>query len=454
MNMVLEHFSHPLSKPVKTSSLVLLRLAFGLIMFWEVIRYFLEGWVWELYRHDQFHFKYLWFQWVEPLPPPWMTIVFLVTGLCSLLIVLGWFYRIATIIFFVLYLYTFLIDKAYYNNHFYLIAIIAFLMMIAPLHRSYSLDAYFGRVTHEDHFPSFWLWLLRFPMTLGYVYGALAKIEPDWLSGKATGALIGKGLEGSFLEAWVKLPSVSLFYAWSGLIFDLLIPFAVLWKPTRKIAFICALLFHSHNYIVFKIGIFPLLALFLTTLYFEPEFPENLIPEWVKKRFSFLVKSPKRNPKNTISYLQPGKMLLSVLMILIVIQLTVPFRHLFYPGWTVWHEEGHWFAWRMMLRQKTTQVLINATHPKTRETRYVELKDYLNDFQISKFAGTPNMVLQFAQHIRDLIRERAKFEPIITAQIMVSMNGREFVPMLDSKLDLSQLENFEPAYNWVEPEKP
>ena len=77
MNMVLEHLSHPLSKPVKTSSLVLLRLAFGLIMFWEVIRYFLEGWVWELYRHDQFHFKYLWFQWVEPLPPPWMTIVFL-----------------------------------------------------------------------------------------------------------------------------------------------------------------------------------------------------------------------------------------------------------------------------------------------------------------------------------------------------------------------------------------
>ena len=107
-----------------------------------------------------------------------------------------------------------------------------------------------------------------------------------------------------------------------------------------------------------------------------------------------------------------------------------------------------------MLRQKTTQVLINATHPKTRETRYVELKDYLNDFQISKFAGTPNMVLQFAHHIRDLIRERAKFEPIITAQIMVSMNGREFVPMLDSKLDLSQLEYFEPAYNWVNPEKP
>ena len=65
------------------------------------------------------------------------------------------------------------------------------------------------------------------------------------------------------------------------------------------------------------------------------------------------------------------------------------------------------------------------------------------------------MVLQFAHHIRDLIRERAKFEPIITAQIMVwKMNGREFVPMLDSKLDLSPLENFEPAYNWVNPEKP
>jgi hypothetical protein len=34
------------------------------------------------------------------------------------------------------------------------------------------------------------------------------------------------------------------------------------------------------------------------------------------------------------------------------------------------------------------------------------------------------------------------------------MNGREYVPMLDSKLELSQLEYFEPAYNWVNPEKP
>ena len=453
MPLIPEKISQHLHNPVKTNSLVLLRVAFGLIMLWEVIRYFLEGWVWELFRHDQFHFKYLWFQWVEPLPPPWMTVVFLITGASALLIALGWFYRIASIVFFILYLYTFLIDKAYYNNHFYLIAIIAFLFVVSPLHHTYSLDAHFGRVQHVDRFPAFWLWLLRFPMTLGYVYGGIAKIEPDWLSGKAPGALIGKGLEGTFLEAWVRLPSVSLFYGWSGLLFDFLIPFAVLWKPTRKIAFLSAVLFHTHNYFVFSIGIFPLLALFLTTLYFEPDFPEQWIPLWIKQQWSnWYCKKRKKSLKEYNLY--PSKGLVSVLSLLILIQLLVPFRHLFYPGWTVWHEEGHWFAWRMMLRQKTTQVLINATHPKTRETRYVELKDYLNDFQISKFAGTPNMVLQFAHHIRDLIRERAKFEPIITAQIMVSMNGREFVPMLDSKLDLSPLESFEPAYNWVNPEKP
>ena len=66
MPLIPEKISQHLQIPLKTHSLVLLRVAFGLIMLWEVIRYFLEGWVWELFRHDQFHFKYLWFQWVEP----------------------------------------------------------------------------------------------------------------------------------------------------------------------------------------------------------------------------------------------------------------------------------------------------------------------------------------------------------------------------------------------------
>ena len=450
MPLIPEKISQHLQIPVKTHSLVLLRVAFGLIMLWEVIRYFLEGWVWELFRHDQFHFKYLWFQWVEPLPPPWMTVVFLITGACALLIALGWFYRIASTVFFILYVYTFLIDKAYYNNHFYLIAIIAFLFVISPLHHTYSLDAHFGRVQHVDRFPAFWLWLLRFPMTLGYVYGGIAKIEPDWLSGKAPGSLIGKGLDGTFLEAWVRLPSVSLFYGWSGLLFDFLIPFAVLWKPTRKIAFLSAVMFHTHNYFVFSIGIFPLLALFLTTLYFEHDFPEQWIPQWIKQQWSnWYCKKRKKSLKEHNLY--PSKGLVSILSLLILIQLVVPFRHLLYPGWTVWHEEGHWFAWRMMLVQKNVQMLFEVKNPDTGEIRYADPDDYLNVPQKFKLARNPDMILQYAHYIRDLVIKNAGFTPELLATIKVGINGREYNYLLKPNLDLSKLAAFEESYKWVIP---
>ena len=112
------------------------------------------------------------------------------------------------------------------------------------------------------------------------------------------------------------------------------------------------------------LGFSPSWSLFLTTLYFEPDFPEQWIPQWIKQQWSnWYCKKRKKSLKELNLY--PSKGLVSDFESFDLDSTIVHFRHLLYPGWTVWHEEGHWFAWRMMLRQKTTQVLINATHPKT-----------------------------------------------------------------------------------------
>ena len=37
-----------LDTPADTASLVLLRIVFGLLMFWEMIRYYYNGWIREL----------------------------------------------------------------------------------------------------------------------------------------------------------------------------------------------------------------------------------------------------------------------------------------------------------------------------------------------------------------------------------------------------------------------
>ena len=131
-------------------------------------------------------------------------------------------------------------------------------------------------------------------------------------------------------------------------------------------------------------------------------------------------------------------------------QLLIPFRHHLNPGETNWHEEGHYFSWRMMLRQKVVEIRYDITHPDTGETRYAPLEDYLNPSQIRSFSGNPGMNLQFAHHLKNLVEANAGFSPRITAKIQVSLNGREKKRLVDDDLDLKKIENFSPAFNWVQ----
>ena len=67
-----------LNRPTDMASLVLLRIVFGLLMFWEMTRYYYNGWIREFYVKPQFHFQYEWFQWLSPLPEIAMYLLFLI----------------------------------------------------------------------------------------------------------------------------------------------------------------------------------------------------------------------------------------------------------------------------------------------------------------------------------------------------------------------------------------
>ena len=121
MNSWTEKLINKIQQPTDVASVVLFRVGFGLIMFWEISRYFYFGWVEEIYSKSQFHFRYQWFQWIGPLPADGMYYVFGGLGSLALMIAFGWYYRTASILFFLGYSYVFLIDQAAYNNHFYLI---------------------------------------------------------------------------------------------------------------------------------------------------------------------------------------------------------------------------------------------------------------------------------------------------------------------------------------------
>ena len=458
MKKLIAQLSQGILAPTDVASVVLFRVSFGLLMFWEITRYYYFSWVEELFVKPQFHFQYEYFRWVVPIPGAGMYLIFASLGVLALMIASGFFYRIATILFFLGYTYVFLLDQAFYNNHFYLICLLSFVLILAPLNRSWSLDVLCGNVEHTDRLPAIWLWLIRFQMGVVYFYGGIAKFDPDWLEGLATRELFGAANRGTIFQPLMDYDFVHLFYAWSGLLFDLLIPFLMLYKPIRKWAFLGAVIFHTNNYFVFPIGIFPALALVLTLIYFDADFPRKIIPEKFKKiaceqYWKRLLPCQNLTPEKM--ELDPAQGISRTMQIIlglyVVAQLVLPFRHTLYPGWTIWHEEGHYFAWRMMLRQKITRMQFNVTHPDNGEQRYADPRDYLNTSQFKVFAGNPGMILQFAKHLDQLVQSNAGFDPIITAKIEVSMNGREFRQLVDQSLDLSRIPAYEPAFYWIKP---
>ena len=458
MRRFIDQFSRRILEPTDVASVVLFRFGFGLLMFWEVTRYFYFGWVEELFAKPQFHFQYEWFRWIVPFPGNGMYLLFAALGILALMITLGLFYRAAAILFFLGYTYVFLLDQAFYNNHFYLICLLSFMLVLAPLNKSWSLDVLRGAETHTDRLPAIWLWLMRFHMGVVYFYGGIAKFDPDWLNGMAPRELLGAANRGTVFQPLMEYTWVPHFYAWSGMLFDLSIPFLMLWKPSRKWAFLAAVLFHTNNYFVFPIGIFPVLSLVLTMIFFDADFPRKFTPQIIKQWFSHHYRKrisaiDKSGSEQEIldSSMRFARPLLFFIGLYVAVHLVLPFRHLLYPGMTNLHEEGHYFAWRMMLRQKITRMQFNVTHPVTGERRYANPGDYLNTSQYKVFAGNPGMILLFVHHLDQLVQSNARFDPIITARIEVSLNGRDFRELVDPELDLSNIPAYEPSYLWVKP---
>jgi hypothetical protein len=172
-----------LFEPVDGASTAVFRMALGFVIAWDVVRYWQFGWIYEYYIRPKYHFGYLYLDWVEPLPGDWMYVFFAVMGVASLLVCLGLFYRPAIIVLWFLYTWKFLIEKSVYMNHYYLIGLLCFLFIFIPAHHTWSLD----RRRHPEWSPTVPRWticLLPPPLFIVYFYGAIAKLNPDWLRGE------------------------------------------------------------------------------------------------------------------------------------------------------------------------------------------------------------------------------------------------------------------------------
>ena len=148
--------------PVDIASLVYFRIAFGLVMLWEVWRFIDHDWVDRYFSDKSFYFKFWPFDFVQPWPGVAMDIHIYLMAPVAILIILGLFYRLSAVLFFLMISYVFLLEEARYLNHLYLVCLISFLMIFVPAHRHFSLDSLLHPKVSSRVVPAWSVWLLRF----------------------------------------------------------------------------------------------------------------------------------------------------------------------------------------------------------------------------------------------------------------------------------------------------
>jgi hypothetical protein len=172
-----------LSEPVSSSPLAIFRILFGLALVLSCIRFLWLGWLEEQYIAPVFHFTYFGFSWVKPFPVPILYGLYSLMTLAAGCIMLGYYYRISATVFFILFNYFELLDKAYYLNHYYFVSLISFLLIVIPMNSRLSLDCYLSPNLFKNELPRWNLILVQFQIACVYFFAGIARARLNDYSG-------------------------------------------------------------------------------------------------------------------------------------------------------------------------------------------------------------------------------------------------------------------------------
>jgi hypothetical protein len=429
-----------LSRPVSPLSLAVFRIAVGAMLVWDCWRFIRYDRIYRYWIEPDFHFTYPGFHWVAPLPEPWIWFAWLAMGVCALLVMVGLFYRVAVVALTVLFSYFFLLDKAEYLNHFYLVILFLILLCFMPAHRALSLDAKLFPSVRGERVSYANVAVLRLQMEIMLIYAGLVKLTPDWLAGEPLGLWLRSQSEDFTFGFLFHYDWVILAGTWGTVALHVLGAPLLLWHRTRLATFLVYCTFHAANSVFFNIGIFPWLTIAATTIFFAPDWPLRLA-RWFHGLFEAL---PPQIPPAASRAAGAGAIRLIPMTALAAIatwtavQIALPIRAGAFPTEVRWSGDGHRFSWRMRIYDRRAEgVFIVRSGDETWE---VDPRDYLSDRQSSKMLVRSDMIHQFANHLEAVWREAGHGDVEVRAEIWKSLNGRPPQPFVDADVDLTAVD--------------
>ncbi len=448
------HFSYNftayLSKPVHPSSLGLFRILFGCVMFIQTAHFIATDFVEHHITRPIIHFPYHFFQFVTPLPPLAMNVLMWVMLAASAMIAIGFLYRYAVGLFLMSFTYLWLIDKGFFNNHYYLITLFSILLLFV---RGDAWGVAWRRISNKNskkksisYIPNWQLFILKAQIVIMFFVAGINKLNPYWLIHfQPMDYILHAKADISGLE-FLRNTALAAFFSYGGLIVDISVGFLLWWKRTRILGIVMLIGFNFLNFWLFwnigEIGIFPLLLLSTVVLFLEPNTPAR----WFGKQ-------PKVHdtPPIETSVHRSSSIIHRFIIVYLVFHLLFPFRHLLYPGHVDWTGEGQRFAWRMkiMLKEADIDFFIKDNDGN----KYpVPVNKMLSPKQYNNLIYYPDLIPPVAQALKKEALKKGITTPQVVADFNVKFMGvHPAQPIVMPDTDLSRVTNHPFLHSqWIE----
>ena len=416
-----------LAVPVDPASFLVFRVGFGLLAAFASLRFVAYGWVEELLLRPDFLFS--WFSGLPVLSAPWLYGVFGLQLLAGVGIALGWRVRWCLLCWVLSFGYVELLDKTLYLNHYVLFSLLGLWLLVAPVDRVTA--------NGQQPLPRWVLWLLRLQVGSVYVWAGVAKLNADWLfEAQPLTTWLAARVDIPWVGPLLAQKETAFAMSWGGAVYDLCIPFLLLFPPTRWFAFALVVIFHFGVWLLFPIGVFPWLMILSATLL--------LPPSWPRKFWSGLPRF-EAVPDRALTTLQAFFWGAAAAAIV-----ALPGRAYIMDGDVSWTERGYRFAWRVMLNEKTGLVDFRVTEKSTGRVWRVFPSHELTELQHKQMRTQPDMIRDYALHLKG-VHEAEGRDVAVYADAWVSLNGRPsqrlIRPDVDVTLSLKELERLD----WIEP---
>jgi hypothetical protein len=432
-----------LQTPVHIAPLVTFRVAIGAMMVFSTLRFWWLGWIDDHYIKPIVHFKYFGFEWVEVLPPDWMYALHAMMIVSALCVMLGLYFRIASVFLFLSFIYTELIDLTYYLNHYYFVSLVLLLLIFTPAHKYFSLDALRTKQSQIE-IPRVYIFIFQLLLAIVYLYAGLAKLNYTWLFEALPLKIWLPANDKLPLIGWLfTLKAMPYIFSWVGMLYDCTIVFWLLNHRTRPWAYVAVIIFHMLTGLLFQIGVFPLVMIAATLIFFSEQWHVRLLNLFLPRRQDTLKVSDAYTPAPTI--------LLVGFVIFFMFQLIFPWRYVLYPGNLFWTEEGYRFSWRVMLMEKAGTATFYVKDSKTNREGMVVNNEFLNPHQEKQMAMQPDMIVQFAHFLKQHYQQQGVTNPSVRAEVYVTLNAKPSQLLIDSNVDLTTIRDTWKPKPWILP---